>query len=344
MDKSIIRFLHTGDTHLGINLPKRKKNIIGWHRSVDFLDNFQKVLDEAKKPQIDFLLISGDLFDRSKPPKYIINEIWSKILDVSIKKPVFLIPGNHDRSYLNSGLFRAIGKLFVFNKPETKSFSVRNLQIGVSGFPSVRHNFADKFSRLVTQTKHSSNHYDYKILIMHQLLEHARVGVQNYQFKASNPTVLSLDKITNDFDYYALGHIHRFQQLSINRYDNNPKVIYSGSIERTAFQERNESKGYIEVEVALDRNKRTKETKITFQKLQTRPMYYFTMSFSSKSSINKLIEDFEQHLITIQQNALIKLKIDGIINNYERKALKDTFKKWKSILKFKELKFFSTRR
>jgi len=43
-----------------------------------------------------------------------------------------------------------------------------------------------------------------------------------------------------EFDYVALGHIHKFQDLNL---DNHPPVVYSGSIERINFGEEKEDKG-----------------------------------------------------------------------------------------------------
>jgi exonuclease SbcD len=43
-----------------------------------------------------------------------------------------------------------------------------------------------------------------------------------------------------EFDYVALGHIHKFQDLNL---DNHPPVVYPGSIERINFGEEKDDKG-----------------------------------------------------------------------------------------------------
>jgi exonuclease SbcD len=48
------------------------------------------------------------------------------------------------------------------------------------------------------------------------------------------------------FDYVALGHVHRHQNLNPS---NNPPVIYPGSIERVDFSEEKEDKGYVLIEL-----------------------------------------------------------------------------------------------
>ncbi len=53
--------------------------------------------------------------------------------------------------------------------------------------------------------------------------------------------------LTRDcFDYVALGHVHRHQNLNKQ---NNPPVIYPGSIERVDFSEEKEDKGYVMIDL-----------------------------------------------------------------------------------------------
>jgi exonuclease SbcD len=48
------------------------------------------------------------------------------------------------------------------------------------------------------------------------------------------------------FDYVALGHVHRHQNLNKS---NNPPVVYPGSIERVDFSEEKEDKGYVMIDI-----------------------------------------------------------------------------------------------
>jgi DNA repair protein SbcD/Mre11 len=48
------------------------------------------------------------------------------------------------------------------------------------------------------------------------------------------------------FDYVALGHVHRHQNLNKS---NNPPVVYPGSIERVDFSEEKEDKGYVMIAI-----------------------------------------------------------------------------------------------
>jgi len=63
-----------------------------------------------------------------------------------------------------------------------------------------------------------------------------------------NDPIFPLSALTDPiWDYVALGHIHRHQDLHQGQH---PPVVYSGSIERIDFGEEHEDKGFVWAEVA----------------------------------------------------------------------------------------------
>jgi DNA repair protein SbcD/Mre11 len=59
---------------------------------------------------------------------------------------------------------------------------------------------------------------------------------------------IPLSLLTRDcFDYVALGHVHRHQNLNKT---NDPAVVYPGSIERVDFSEEKEEKGFVMVTIS----------------------------------------------------------------------------------------------
>jgi hypothetical protein len=94
----MVRFAHFADCHLG-----------GWRQEelqkVNF-ESFQKAVNIIIERGVDFLLISGDLFDSAYPAIETLKETFAefkKIKEACI--PVFLIAGSHD--------FSASGKTFL---------------------------------------------------------------------------------------------------------------------------------------------------------------------------------------------------------------------------------------
>lgn len=83
------RFAHMADVHLGAG------------RSTGRIDeirkSFELAFDEANKdPNIEFILIAGDVFDRVRPP-------WSLLADFvqlmrTAEKQIYVLAGNHDTS------------------------------------------------------------------------------------------------------------------------------------------------------------------------------------------------------------------------------------------------------
>ncbi len=80
---------------------------------------------------------------------------------------------------------------------------------------------------------------------MHQVLEGAVVGTHNYKFRENIDTVNPID-LSDDYVCYLSGHIHRYQKLE-NPLNEVP-FLYPGSIERTSYQEAQESKGYCKLQ------------------------------------------------------------------------------------------------
>lgn len=77
---------------------------------------------------------------------------------------------------------------------------------------------------------------------------------------------VSLDALADRrWDYVALGHIHKHQNLTRQR-DDAPPVVYSGSLERIDFGEEGDVKGFCWVELARG------QTDWQFVKVDARPM------------------------------------------------------------------------
>ena len=66
-------------------------------------------------------------------------------------------------------------------------------------------------------------------------------GSEKRAIYGTDPVFLPSQLAIVPFDYVALGHLHRYQNLNPHGY---PAVVYSGSIERIDFGERKEEKGF----------------------------------------------------------------------------------------------------
>jgi exonuclease SbcD len=88
------------------------------------------------------------------------------------------------------------------------------------------------------------------ILLAHLMADNATLGAERFLAVGKGFT-LPLSLLTRPcFDYVALGHVHKHQNLNKS---NDPPVIYPGSIERVDFSEEKEDKGYIMIELERGR-------------------------------------------------------------------------------------------
>jgi DNA repair exonuclease SbcCD nuclease subunit len=113
---------------------------------------------------------------------------------------------------------------------------------------------------------------DVRLLVMHHCVEGATVGPGNYTFTTASDVIRGRD-LPGEFAAVLSGHIHRHQVLKtdLHGWPLPSPVLYPGSVERTAFAEKNERKGYMTLVVAHDGSRGTLRT-WSFHELAARPM------------------------------------------------------------------------
>lgn len=82
------------------------------------------------------------------------------------------------------------------------------------------------------------------VLLAHMMVDTATYGAERFLAAGKGFTIPLALIARSEFDYVALGHVHRHQVLC-----QQPLVVYPGSIERVDFGEEDEQKGYCWVEV-----------------------------------------------------------------------------------------------
>jgi exonuclease SbcD len=107
------------------------------------------------------------------------------------------------------------------------------------------------FIELLHATRFDRISADHRLLCIHQVVEGAQVGPRNFTFR-SGADVIAGSAVPHGFDAVLSGHIHRAQVLErdLDGRRIHAPVIFPGSIERTSFAEKDETKGYIVLEIA----------------------------------------------------------------------------------------------
>ena len=321
MADPLIKILFIADTHLGFDLPLSPR-IKRRRRGIDFFKNFKKSLEPALRGNLDLVVHGGDLFYRSRVPAAHIVEAFKPIMRIAeTGTPFFIVPGNHERSKIPENLFARHHNIFIFDKPKTLNINVKGFDLSLSGFPFCRDNIRSCFKTLLRETEFNKNACDAALLCMHQAVEGAKVGTNNYTFKYSRDVIRGED-IPGSFAAVLSGHIHKSQVLSTDLYGKPlaAPVLYAGSIERTSFAERKEKKGFYFLTIKPDGTKAGRLESCTFAGLPARPMHDIKINVSGLGTTqirSKLIEA----LSGLDTQSIVRVRTTGNISDESRTVL-----------------------
>lgn len=187
-----IKILHTGDFHIGSS-----KTGVSSGRA-ELKNTFIKVINICKAENIDFLLISGDLFDTPFPD----NESSEEIIEAMSRIPdtvIAISPGNHD--YVCPGSVwlknQFPDNVIIFTSfMEYHDFEEKNVRLFGAGF-------TDRFERIPQLASNLSvSDSMINLCVLHGQTV-SNLGESEY-----NP--ISATSIEGcGFDYLALGHVHK---------------------------------------------------------------------------------------------------------------------------------------
>ena len=86
-----MRFLHTGDWHVG-------KTLRGRSRADEHRAALAEIADIADDRQVDAVLVAGDLFDTAAPGPESEEIVYDSLLRLARDRTVVTIAGNHDNA------------------------------------------------------------------------------------------------------------------------------------------------------------------------------------------------------------------------------------------------------
>ncbi|MHB8362668.1 MAG: metallophosphoesterase family protein [Patescibacteria group bacterium] len=215
-----ITFIHTADIHLG-----RKFKYLG-EKSKDARSHLYDILDKIAAVSIDksvdFVLISGDLFDDPYPSPDSISRFmdFADVLDIK-KIKVVILPGTHDLlkddSVFSKPIFSILKNVYIFNKLGRSEIDFDDLSLALYGYASDK----NKISESPVTGFSKNDKYKY-----HIIMAHGSVQIEGKSAKDDSP--IEIDDIEKSFaDYIALGHWH--QNLDFSK--NSVPCFYSGSPE-----------------------------------------------------------------------------------------------------------------
>jgi DNA repair protein SbcD/Mre11 len=305
-----IRILLLADTHIGFDSPSRPR-IERRRRGPDFLENFVRALEPARRREVDFVIHGGDLLYRSRVPAGLVDEAIAPLRVVADQGvPVMLVPGNHERSRIPFGLLARHPNIHVFDRPRTHSLQKRGLRISFVGFPFQRRVDGSHLRATFDASGAHVGEADVRVLCMHQAVEGARVGTHDFTFRAGPDVIRGVD-LPRGFAVVASGHIHRAQHLRTDLWGRTlpASVVYPGSVERTGFDERNEAKGYWLMTIAIGARSGGELCEARFVALPTRPMVELDLR-GVRGSRGLLERELQSRLLALESNSIVRVRLN----------------------------------
>ena len=271
----MLKILHLSDIHLGSGFSHGKINPqTGVNtRLEDFVNSLKICIDRAIAEPADLVLFGGDAFPNATPAPYVHEAFASqfrRLADANI--PAILLVGNHDQhSQGNGGASLSIYRTLVVpgfivgDNIDTHRIDTPNGAVQVVTLPWL--NRSTLLTRPETEGLALSDVNDMLIqklqpvmeaeirrldpnlptvLLAHLMADRASLGAEKFLAVGKGFTIPMSMLIRAEFDYVALGHVHKHQNLNPS---NDPPVVYPGSIERVDFGEEKEEKGYIWLEL-----------------------------------------------------------------------------------------------
>ena len=318
-----LTFIHTADLHQGFDFSERKWKLGIKQRSDDFLNSFNIIMDHALEDTIDFVVLAGDIFNRSHPPPIIRRIVLEKLCKVSLKKPVLIIPGNHDKSRINKGLLFLYPNLHIFNSSTTHEISIKDILISITAIPFIKDNTIETVQKIIAFNRKETN---FNLLILHELIESSLVGFMNFEFKKHMKGVIPIEVIDKKFDYIAVGHVHKYQKIK----NAQTPIYYSGSVERTSVVERDEEKGYIVINVEISNDYTNKTITQHFIPLPARPIIYYKFASIIDLDLELLFKDLRDKLQLHVITPLILVSINSLDDYGKYKRLREFLKNLKT--------------
>jgi DNA repair protein SbcD/Mre11 len=251
-----MRFIHTADWHLG-------RLLHGQRLVEDQAYALEQLAALARDFKPDAFLISGDVYDRAVPPPdavQLLDEFLSNLV-IDLKVPVIVIAGNHDspaRLEFGSRVFAGQG-LHVFGAVSSGSPAVTLSDdagpVHFYGIPYAEpalvretlgceeiHGHEPALIAMLESIRAEDPAGERSVLLAHAFVSGC-VGAESERPLSVGGAECVDASIFGEFNYVALGHLHRPQAAGDSR------IRYAGSLLKYSFSEADHKKAVNLVEM-----------------------------------------------------------------------------------------------
>ncbi|MBI4448172.1 DNA repair exonuclease [Candidatus Woesearchaeota archaeon] len=292
-----MRFVHLADCHIGgWQDPKLKE--LG-------ISAFKEAVARCIGKKVDFVLISGDLFDSAIPQIELIKEVAASLN--KLKKegiPVYIIPGSHDFSPSGKTMLEVLEKaelctnVVKYGGENTLSFTLdKTTGAKITGLLGKKGGL-EKADYATLDKKNLEEEQGFKIFMFHTALE---------EFKPKNMEDMeaqSVASLPKNFDYYAGGHVHYI----FHKKEGNSLLTFPGALFPNNFKELEEFKhgGFYLVDDKLN---------FSYEPVKTKDVISLTFDAENKTP-HQVEEDIKKELeINETKDKIVTLRIDGALSS-----------------------------
>ncbi len=298
-----MRFAHLSDIHLGFQK----------HEALQKVEQqvFEKIFDECITRKVDFILIPGDLFHVNIPEMRVQKFAFAKfrqIYDAGI--PVYVVYGSHDFSPVSNSVIDLLAEVGYITKV-TRATSLENNKIklgflldkktgvkiaGLSGLKVGKDR--EYYEKLDSESLEAES--GFKIFLFHGGISEMKTD------SGMDGENMPLSLLPRNFDYYAGGHVHKFNAQKFENYEN---IVYSGTpfagyhkdLEENA---KGQKRGFVLVEFE------EKIKNIEFVEIENTNYKIIEINAENRiaESVNKELQDKIRAIDPAQQVVIIKVR------------------------------------
>ena len=305
-----MRFAHLADCHIGgWREPKLKELSI---------KAFAKAINTCIEKKVDFVLISGDMFDTALPGIDTLKEVVINLKHLKDNNtPLYLIPGSHDFSPSGKTILDVLEKAgLLVNVAQTElmgeniklNFTTdKNTKTKITGLLG-RRGGMDKKDYQNLLKKELEEEPGFKVFMFHNMLEELRPK------ELEEVPSISLNSLPKNFNYYAGGHPH----LVAKKKHENGFLAYPGPLFPNNFKEVEELEngGFYIVD------EKDGELKLNWEPIIVANVFKLSIDAENKTTEKveeEIIEDISNNEFI---NTIVTLRISGKLKSGKTSDIK----------------------
>ena len=273
-----MKLIHCGDLHLDSGMESNLAVEKARERNAEICATFTRMLRYGRDHGVKVLLIAGDLFDTCRASSQTVQFVLDRIRGAR-EMDVLYLRGNHDEGDLFEGM--ALPENLKFFGPHWTYYRYGDLVIaGVE--PENWENFYEEL-KLDPQ--------DTNIVMLHGQI-----------FTQAGRDMIALPRLRGKaIRYLALGHIHSFQQGSL---DLDGQWCYCGCLEGRGFDELGE-KGFVLLDAEQGR------VKSEFVPFGSRTLEEVKVDITGLTTVTQILLALERAGSQIPSSSLVKFTLTG---------------------------------